>query len=71
MPGEGHRKGTDVSVGRTYRHANRDVLVEGDPLPVRAGVTSSRRFLGSSPPPHPGLSLTRSQRQGVMAERQP
>jgi hypothetical protein len=22
-------------VGRTYQHANRDVLVEGDPLPVR------------------------------------
>jgi hypothetical protein len=28
-------RGTDVSVGRAYQHANRDVLVEGDPLPVR------------------------------------
>src|ERR1035441_7302038 len=33
--GEGHRKGTDVSVGRTYQHANRVILVEGDPLPLR------------------------------------
>jgi hypothetical protein len=27
--------GTDVSVGRTYQHTNRDVLIEGDLLPVR------------------------------------
>jgi len=30
-------------VGRTYQHANRDVLVEGDPLPVRLRRSPARK----------------------------
>jgi hypothetical protein len=28
------RKRTDVSVGRTYQHTNRDILIAGNPLPA-------------------------------------
>ncbi len=31
------------SVGRTYEHTNRDVLVEGDPLSVRLRRSPARK----------------------------
>jgi hypothetical protein len=30
-------------VGRTYQHTNRDLLVEGDPLPVRLRRSPARK----------------------------
>src|SRR6266487_6640669 len=36
------------SVGRTYRDANRPILIEGDPLPVR--LSRSRAVKGCSEP---------------------
>lgn len=35
LPVQDDRAGPDVSVRRTYQHANRDVLVEGELLPTR------------------------------------
>jgi hypothetical protein len=41
--GQDDHRGTDVPVGRTYQHANREVLVEGDPLALRLRRSRARR----------------------------
>ena len=56
--GEDARKGTDVLVDRTYQHANREILIESDPLPVRLRRSTARNQGSASYLPPRAMLMT-------------
>src|ERR1039458_3062616 len=52
------RKGTDVLVDRTYQHANREILIESDPLPVRLRRSTARNQGSASYLPPRAMLMT-------------